>query len=266
MTIKNITGNDFLSLVDTRVKWVGVFIIAITTLAVPDFAWAVYILIASILFSMAIGCALPLPKVLARTFLVELPLLLILVPLPFIQKDATVIKLSLKIVTISLSTAELTRIIVLMIRSWLIILCMVLFTMTTPPDEMLTSLSAMHVPAVLVSIILFMWRYLALFTELANNISAARTLRSVPPLEGAHRKKGNVIWNIRNTGSMMGSLFVRAYERSERIYQAMLLRGFDGHVRSVLYKRLSHSQLFQIASIILLAFCFIIGAYNVYGK
>jgi len=248
------------------VKWVGVFITAITTLAVPDFAWAVYILIASILLSMAIGSALPLSEVLKRTFLVELPLLLILIPLPFIRKDPAAVELPIRIITITLSISELTRMFVLMIRSWLIILCMVLFTMTTPTDTMLTSLSAMRVPAVLVSIILFMWRYLALFAELVNSMSAARTLRSVPPLENSHRKKAGMIWNIKNSGSMLGSLFVRAYEHSERIYQAMLLRGFDGNIRSAFHKRLSSSQMLQIIFIVLVAFCFIIGAYSIYGQ
>jgi cobalt/nickel transport system permease protein len=30
---------------------------------------------------------------------------------------------------------------------------------------------------------------------------------------------------------MVGSLFLRTYERSERVYQAMLARGFDGELR-----------------------------------
>jgi cobalt/nickel transport system permease protein len=266
LAIKNITGNSLLSSVDTRVKWVGVFITAITILAIPDFAWAVYILIASILISIAIGSALPLSKVLKRTFLVELPLLLILIPLPFIRPENSVIQLAIWGIHISISLSELVRISVLMVRSWLIILSMVLFTMTTPADEMLASLSAMHVPAVLVTIILFMWRYLSLFAELAHSMSAARELRSIPPLKGSHYKKTAWGWNIKKTGSMLGSLFVRAYERSERIYQAMLLRGFDGSIRSGFYERLGSSQILQILFIILLAICFIIGAYGIYGK
>jgi len=34
-------------------------------------------------------------------------------------------------------------------------------------------------------------------------------------------------------GGMAGSLFLRAFERSDRIYNAMLSRGYDGEVRAL---------------------------------
>jgi len=205
-------------------------------------------------------------QVLKRTFLVELPLLLILIPLPFIQSDHPILYLNILGIRFTISLMEVIRITVIMLRSWLIILSMVLFTMTTPPDEMLSSLSAMQVPAVLISIILFMWRYLSLFLEQVHNMSIARELRSIPPLKGSRHKKPGIFWNMKYTGSMLGSLFVRAYERSERIYQAMLLRGFDGSIRTRFYERLNRSQILQIIIIAMMALCFIIGAYGIYGK
>ena len=39
-------------------------------------------------------------------------------------------------------------------------------------------------------------------------------------------------WRARVTGGMAGNLFLRAFERSDRIYMAMLSRGYDGEVRS----------------------------------
>ncbi|MCK4899770.1 MAG: hypothetical protein KAS38_13380, partial [Anaerolineales bacterium] len=37
----------------------------------------------------------------------------------------------------------------------------------------------------------------------------------------------------RVTGGMAGSLFLRAIERSDRIYMAMISRGYDGEVRTM---------------------------------
>jgi cobalt/nickel transport system permease protein len=42
---------------------------------------------------------------------------------------------------------------------------------------------------------------------------------------------------------MVGSLFIRSYERSERVYAAMLARGFDGTVRGLERARPSNSAL-----------------------
>ena len=40
-------------------------------------------------------------------------------------------------------------------------------------------------------------------------------------------------WRARIAGNMAGQLFLRSYERSDRIYNAMLSRGYDGEVRSL---------------------------------
>jgi cobalt/nickel transport system permease protein len=50
-------------------------------------------------------------------------------------------------------------------------------------------------------------------------------------------------WRARVTGSMVGSLFVRSYERSERIYAAMLARGFDGTLRGTELARPAQADL-----------------------
>ena len=44
---------------------------------------------------------------------------------------------------------------------------------------------------------------------------------------------GSLLWRVRVLGGMIGSLFIRSYERSERIYAAMLSRGFAGEIRSL---------------------------------
>jgi cobalt/nickel transport system permease protein len=37
---------------------------------------------------------------------------------------------------------------------------------------------------------------------------------------------------LRVLGATAGSLFVRSYERGERVHLAMLSRGYDGHLRT----------------------------------
>ena len=44
---------------------------------------------------------------------------------------------------------------------------------------------------------------------------------------------GKRLWQIRTIGNMIGTLFIRSYERGERIYAAMMARGFDGQTRTL---------------------------------
>ncbi len=259
-------GNGFLFSVDTRVKWVGVFVIAFVVLSIPIFTWAVYILLLSILVALSISSQLPLRQVLKRTILIEIPLLFVLIPLPFINQSLPITTFSILGLTIHISLAELLRVGVLMLRSWLIIFTMVLFTMTTPADEILLSLAALGMPSVLVNIILLMWRYLALFISDSQKMSAARELRSISPVKGKRNKGKRFVQDVKSTGSILGSLFVKAYEQSERVYQAMLLRGFDGTLCSLKNEPLHRIQKFQILVVLVLGFCFIMGAYGIYGN
>lgn len=266
--IKTAISTNSLFLIDARVKWVGAFVIAFITLAIPLYTWAAYVLILSILLATLIASQLPFRKVIKRTFLLEIPLIFVLLPIPFIKQDAPLLPVSILGTTLQISQHQILRICVLLLRSWLIIFAMVLLTMTTPADDLLFSLSAIGVPEVLVNIITLMWRYLSLFISDSQKLSAAREMRSVLPADRRHQKKTKerFLWNIQVTGSMLGNLFLRAYEHSERIYQAMQLRGFNGTLRSLRDKPLRLSQKFQIVLIVFLGFCFIIVAYGIQGK
>ena len=44
---------------------------------------------------------------------------------------------------------------------------------------------------------------------------------------------GSRLCQLRTIGNMTGTLFIRSYERGERVYAAMLARGFDGHSRTL---------------------------------
>ena len=88
----------------------------------------------------------------------------------------------------------------------------------------------MRLPRLLVAIIGFMYRYLAVLTGEASRLNRARLSRSAV-VEG--RGGGSLRWRAGVVGGMVGSLFLRSYERSERVYAAMQARGFDGEFRSM---------------------------------
>ncbi len=79
----------------------------------------------------------------------------------------------------------------------------------------------LRVPPLLVAVIGLMVRYLTVLSDAALRLMRARDARSVG-------SGGSLLWRVQVTGNMVGQLFLRSYDRSQRVYQALLARGFDG--------------------------------------
>jgi cobalt/nickel transport system permease protein len=118
------------------------------------------------------------------------------------------------------------RCVSLILRSWLAVQVAILLTGTTPTDWIFWSLRALRAPGILVAVVRFAYRYLALMADEARRMLRARAARSAR-LAG----RPSLAWQGTVTGAMAGSLFVRSLERSERVYAAMLARGYDGRIR-----------------------------------
>lgn len=118
---------------------------------------------------------------------------------------------------------------------------------TTPFDELLKALGWFRLPRLFIVELSFLYRYLFVLVEEVMRLRRARDCRTVGP--------SRLGWRLRITGSLIGSLFVRTLERGERIYAAMLARGFDGtvrtlsrfHMRAADYAFLAGSVLFAAA-------------------
>ncbi|MBM3476887.1 MAG: hypothetical protein FJX75_26745 [Armatimonadetes bacterium] len=84
------------------------------------------------------------------------------------------------------------------------------------------ALQALRIPRLFVMLIAFMWRYVYVLGDEARRMVQARDARS---------PRGRLVRRVLVVGSMAGSLFVRGYERAERVGQAMVARGYDGRLR-----------------------------------
>jgi cobalt/nickel transport system permease protein len=89
---------------------------------------------------------------------------------------------------------------------------------------MLKGLQDLKMPKVMVMIISFTYRYLFVLTEEIFRMRRARDSRSFGNLG---RKS-----QIRTVGNIIGALFVRSYDRAERVYAAMVSRGFLGEIKT----------------------------------
>ena len=102
-------------------------------------------------------------------------------------------------------------------RSVLCLLAVILVSNTTPFSQILRVLQRARVPALLITTIALMHRYIFVLADEAERMRRARLSRTFQ----RGRRPG---WQMLAT--VVGQLFVRASERAERIYDAMCARGW----------------------------------------
>jgi cobalt/nickel transport system permease protein len=140
----------------------------------------------------------------------------------------------------------------------------VLAASTTFPDLMV-AMRAVRVPRLLVAVFGLMWRYLFVMADEVLRLMRARAARSGHSERSDLKPGGRLIWRARVTGGMVGSLFVRAFERSDRIYMAMVARGYDGEVRSFALPRLAAADWIILWSSLALLFILLISGVLLFG-
>jgi cobalt/nickel transport system permease protein len=104
-------------------------------------------------------------------------------------------------------------------KAILSLLLMNVLILTTSVPALLNALVALRVPPLLVATIASMYRYINVLIAEFNTMRRAAASRN---LMGTNR------WQRLVVGNMIGSLFIRTYERGDRVYQAMLARGYQG--------------------------------------
>jgi cobalt/nickel transport system permease protein len=131
-----------------------------------------------------------------------------------------------------LSASGLERFLSIAVKSWISVQAAIVLASSTPFPELLAAMRAIRVPRLLVAIFSLMWRYLFVLVDEAMRLLRARAARSGRSDQPGLRPGGSLAWRGRVAGGMAGNLFLRAYERSDRIYMAMVSRGYDGEIRT----------------------------------
>ena len=119
----------------------------------------------------------------------------------------------------------------ILVRSWQSVQAAILLVATTRFPDMIHAFEHLRVPAVLTTIVSFLYRYLFVLTDEVMRLLRARDARSAASPAGKSGR--SVVWRAKVTGNMAGQLFLRSYERSDRIYNAMLARGYTGQMRTL---------------------------------
>jgi len=104
------------------------------------------------------------------------------------------------------------------LKSILTVAAVLLLVATTGMDRLAVALRMLKIPKLFVLQLLLTYRYISVLTEEAERMARAYILRS-PLQKGIH---------IKDWGTFAGQLVLRTFDRAQRVYQAMCVRGFTG--------------------------------------
>ncbi len=111
---------------------------------------------------------------------------------------------------------------VILLKGIFSVLAIVILTGIIPFYEICTGLAAIKVPQPFIVQLLFLYRYLFVLVEEADAMRKARDLRS---FKGRGR-------GVKATVGLLGTLFLRTLDKSQRIYRSMISKGFQGEIHA----------------------------------
>jgi cobalt/nickel transport system permease protein len=225
-----VRATSLLHELDPRAKLVAALACITSNLVLPDGSWAAFAATWGLLLVGSAASGLGVTYVARRSF-VALPFALAAITALFVLPGTPLFVLEFGPWYLVATDAGLVRFGSILARSWLSVQVGILLVTTTSIPDLLHALRHLRVSALLVSIVAMMYRYLAVLVDEAMRLVRAREARSVGG-------GGSLAWRARVTGHMAGQLFLRSYDRGDRIYAAMLARGYDGETRSLIHKPL----------------------------
>jgi cobalt/nickel transport system permease protein len=211
---------------DPRVKVIITVLFIISNVLLPDGTWIAFALGWFCVLLVSRFAHLGLKFIITRS-LVALPFALAAITAIFSIPGEPVFALQIGSWTLVATDTGLLRFISIMLRSWISVQAAIILTATTQFPDLIHALRHLKVPDILVSTVSFMYRYIFVLSDETLRLLRAREARSARIAAGS-KSGGSVFWRAKVAGNMAGQLFLRSYERSERVYNAMLARGYYG--------------------------------------
>ncbi len=206
-------GHSLVHRLPAHLKIVALLGYVLLVVATPrELLWPYAVHLATL--SVAVLVSRVPPAYLLRRLVIEVPFVVFAALLPFVATGPRITVLGL-----SVSEPGLQGAWALLAKGTLGVLAALLLAATTEPRDLLAGLARLRVPRQLVEIMGFMVRYLDLIAGEMRRMRIARASRGF-------RARSPQQWPV--LGRSAGALFIRSYERGERVHLAMLSRGYTG--------------------------------------
>ncbi|WP_121254708.1 cobalt ECF transporter T component CbiQ [Nocardioides ferulae] len=187
----------------------------LVVVATPREWFAVYAVHLAVLLGVIAVSRVPL-RYLAPRMVVEVPFVVFALLMPFVATGPRT-----EVLGLTVSEPGLLAGWALLAKGTLGVLASLTLAATTEPADVLRGLRRLRLPSLLVEIMGFMVRYLDVVTADLTRMLTAMRSRGVDPRSPRH-------WPV--LARSLGSLFIRSYERGERVHLAMVSRGYTGEL------------------------------------
>ncbi len=230
---------------DPRVKIIVFFAFILIGVSIPPHAFLLFAVLAGGLMGITRIARLPLFHLIKKLSVV-LPFLLVITAfIPFMKRDTVAGGYNLGLGGLSLSRSGLWIFWNVLIKSCVGVFSIILLYSTTPFPHLVKGLEKLGVPRVFTVLLSFMYRYSFLLVDETHRMKRARDSRSFG---------GRWLWQLKTTGHMIGTLFLRSFHRAERVYFAMLSRGYQGTVPGVSLGRFGSAEYLFLSIVPILFF------------
>lgn len=196
-------------------KVAALFAFVLGVVATPREAMWAFGIHAFLLLAVVTFAELPIRFVLRR-MTIELPFIAFALFLPFLGGGPET-----QVLGVGLSTEGLRGAWNIFAKATLGVGASVTLVATTEIPELLHGLDRLRVPRLFTAIAGFMVRYIDVIAGEVQRTRTAMTARGHDP---------RWLWQVAPLATAAGALFVRSYERGERVHQAMVARGYDGRM------------------------------------
>lgn len=241
-------GTSVVHRLPPHTKLVAVLAFVLVVVATPRTAFWAFGAYAALLVAVAAAARVP-ASVVARRMVVEVPFVLFAVLLPFIAHGPRV-----DVLGFGLSESGLLSAWNILAKGTLGVVASILLAATTPARELLLGVERLHMPPLMVQIMSFMFRYADVVGGEMARMRVARESRAF---------QGRDLRHLKVVAQSAGALFIRSYERGERVHLAMLSRGYTGTMPDVHDLRADRAQWTTAALLPALALVVAVTAWTV---
>lgn len=208
-------GHSVIHRLPPHVKILALLGFVVAVVATPREAFWAHGVHALVLVAAVVASRVP-PGYLAKRMVVEVPFVVFAALMPFIATGPRV-----TVGPFELSAAGLMGAWALLAKGTLGVLASLLLAATTEPRDLVAGFEKLRLPGPLVEVMSFMLRYTEVVAGELGRMRIARESRGF-------RARSLRQWPA--LGHTMGALFIRSYERGERVHLAMLSRGYAGRL------------------------------------
>jgi cobalt/nickel transport system permease protein len=221
---------------DPRAKLVGLLGVTVVAVTTSLAAWPVWVACAAVLVAVA-ALARVGPRLIWRRARLILPLVLFVGAfVPFARGGEVVASLG----PFDVTREGLEVWVSASVKATIGTVAAVLLGATTAYPQVLRGLEALRVPRTLTLIAAFMYRYLFVIVDEVQRMRAARDARGYRPRS---------MLGAGAVGRIASALFLRSHARGERVYLAMLSRGYDGRMRHLVPLTFGRADVLFVAAI-----------------